>query len=132
MTDFKKLKVWQKSHTLTIATFKVAGAMRGPGATIVRNQWLRAAISVPTNIAEGSAKQSDPDYVRFLRIAFGSLTECEYHALLARDVGLISVSQFNNLNTELQIIGRMLLALIKALRVEGKDRRLESGVRRRS
>ena len=76
-------------------------------------------MSVPTNIAEGSAKQSDPEYVRFLRIALGSVTECEYHVILAHDLHLISRSDYTQLNEKTQIVGKMIAGLIKSLK---KDR----------
>ena len=115
MSDFKKLKVWEKAHALTLLNFKLAAKMSGPGAATIRTQWLRATMSVPTNIAEGSGKQSDREFVRFLRIGLGSLTECEYHLILARDLGLISVASFSASNDQNQAVGRMISALIKAL-----------------
>jgi len=65
MSDFKTLKVWGKAHELTIHAVRLAVRMRGPGSTIIRHQWLRSAMSVPTNIAEGTGKQSDPEFARF-------------------------------------------------------------------
>ena len=73
MTDFKTLKVWEKSHELAIYTVRTAVKLKGPCASLIRNQWLRATTSVPMNIAEGSGKQSDREFVRFLRIARGSV-----------------------------------------------------------
>jgi four helix bundle protein len=119
MSDFKNLRVWRTSHELTLSVFPVAGRMRGAGSALIRNQWLRATMSVPTNIAEGSAKQSDPEYVRFLRIALGSVTECEYHVILAHDLHLISRSDYTQLNEKTQIVGKMIAGLIKSLK---KDR----------
>jgi len=116
MSDFKTLKVWEKAHALALLNFKLASQMSGTGATLVRNQWLRATISIPTNIAEGSGKQSDPEFIRFLRIALGSLTECEYHLILAKDLGLISPGAFTSSNEQTRAVGKMINALIKALK----------------
>ena len=115
MSDFKTLKVWGKAHELTLHTFRLASRMHGPGSAIIRNQWLRSAMSVPTNIAEGSGKQSDPEFSRFLRIALGSLTESEYHLILSRDLGMISAKDFEITNDKTQAIGKMLTALIKSI-----------------
>jgi four helix bundle protein len=115
MSDFKNLDVWRKAHSLAIDTFAVTGKMRGPGAVHIRHQWLRSAMSVPTNIAEGSGKQSDAEFVRFLRIALGSLTESEYHLILARDLNFVSETHFTTLNDQTQTVGKMLSGLIKAL-----------------
>ena len=115
MSDFKNLKVWKGSHELAITVVKTATRMRGTTAGIIRGQWVRAAISVPTNIAEGSGKQSDRDFIRFLRIARGSATETEYHSILARDLGLISEVDFQMINLRTAAVGKMLSGLIKAL-----------------
>jgi four helix bundle protein len=120
MSDFKTLKVWAKGHELALLNFRLATKMSGPGAALIRNQWLRATISVPTNIAEGSGKQSDAEFVRFLRIALGSIRECEYHLILARDLGLISPSAFTASNDKTQSVGKMLTALIKSLKGSAK------------
>jgi four helix bundle protein len=115
MSDFKTLKVWEKAHGLALLNFRLATRMSGPGAALIRNQWLRSTISVPTNIAEGSGKQSDREFIRFLRIALGSLTESEYHLILARDLGLVSPAAFSASNDHTQTVGKMTTALIKAL-----------------
>jgi four helix bundle protein len=104
-----------KAHELTIDTFRIATQMRGPGSAIIRAQWLRSITSVPTNIAEGSGKQSDAEFIRFLRIALGSLTESEYHLILCRDLRLISSKDFDAANEKTQAAGKMLASLIRAL-----------------
>ena len=121
MSDFKTLKVWGKAHELTIHAVRLAVRMRGPGSTIIRHQWLRSAMSVPTNIAEGTGKQSDPEFARFLRIALGSLTESEYHLILSRDLGLITSKDFEITNEKTQAVGKMLAALIRAISREKRD-----------
>jgi four helix bundle protein len=123
MSDFKNLKVWKKAHELAIHNFRLAGGMSGPGAGVLRNQWVRAAISVPTNIAEGTGKQSDPEFIRFLRIALGSLTESEYHLILARDLDLIGATDFEIANDKTQSVGKMLASLIKAIKRDIDNRR---------
>jgi len=115
MSDFKTLKVWGKAHELTIHTFRLATQMRGAGSAIIRAQWLRAITSVPTNIAEGSGKQSDAEFIRFLRIALGSLTESEYLLILSRDLGFVSLKDFQAANDKTQSVGKMLTSLIRAI-----------------
>ena len=122
MSDFKTLKVWRESHQLAIATVKITARMRGSVGSLIRNQWMRAATSVPTNIAEGSAKQSDRDFIRFLRIARGSLTESEYHLILATDLGLIASQTAIPMNDRIQAVGKMLSGLIPSM--EKKDKPL--------
>ena len=89
MTDFKKLKVWQKAHVLAMDVHRVAGQIRGTKHASLRSQMIRASMSVPTNIVEGCSQQSTREYSRFLRIALNSTTELEYHLVAARDLAAV-------------------------------------------
>jgi four helix bundle protein len=115
MSDFKRLRAWRKSHQLAIDTVKACATIRGSGATVVKNQLVRSIISVPANIAEGSAKQSDREFARFLRISLGSLTESEYYLILARDLELIPTTKFDSLNEDLEAVRKMMAGLVKWL-----------------
>jgi four helix bundle protein len=75
---FTDLKVWQRSHALTLDIYKFTATFPTDERFGLISQLRRAAVSVPTNIAEGSKRQSNPDYARFLNIAEGSLAETEY------------------------------------------------------
>jgi four helix bundle protein len=89
VTDFKKLMVWQKAHIMALDAHRVAGQIRGSKHASLRNQIIRAAMSVPTNIVEGCGQQSAREYSRFLRIALNSTSELEYHLLAARDLAAL-------------------------------------------
>ena len=115
MADFRKLKVWQRAHALSLATFKVSERIAGPVGTILRHQLIRSVMSIQSNIAEGSAKQSDKDFARYIRIAMGSATETENHLLLARDYEVIDTAAADALQKEVREVRRMLTALVKAL-----------------
>lgn len=115
MADFKKLNVWQKAHELTLDAFKACEAIKGSTATIVRDQLLRAAMSIGSNIAEGSSKRSDRDFARYVRISLGSSTELENHLLLAGDLSLIPQSDFEELNKQVEDVRKMLTGLEKRL-----------------
>jgi four helix bundle protein len=69
VTDFKKLKVWQKAHVMAMDVHRVAGQIRGAKHASLRSQMIRAAMSIPTNIVEGCSQQSAREYSRFVRIA---------------------------------------------------------------
>jgi four helix bundle protein len=116
MSDFRRLNVWRKAHELALDTFNTCAHMRGFPASLVRNQLLRSVLSVPANIAEGSAKQSDPEYARFLRIALGSLAESEYHLILAGELELITANQAQSLMEQLVDVRKMLSGLVKTLK----------------
>ncbi len=115
MTDFKKLKVWQKAHIMSLDVHRVAGQIRGAKHAALRSQMTRAAMSVPTNIVEGCGQQSTREYARFLRIALNSTTELEYHLLAARDLGAVQETESLTVITQVIEIRKMLYALLRYL-----------------
>ena len=80
------------------------------------SQIRRSCASIPANIAEGCGSNSDAELARYLQIAMGSASELEYHILLARDLELISNSDYKPTNDEVTQIKRMLTSFIKRLR----------------
>lgn len=76
---------------------------------------LRAAISVPSNIAEGAGRGSDPDFRRFLWHALGSCNELEYDLLLARDLALLTAESYSGLIGQLEEVRRMLIRLVQRI-----------------
>ena len=123
MSDFRSLEVWQVAHELTLATFRISRPLRSDDGQIIRRQLLRAAISIPANIAEGSGKQSDADFVRFLRISMGSTSETEYHLLLAVDLGLLKREDGEILIARAVQVRKMLSGLIKFLQSAPKKQK---------
>ncbi len=115
MPDFKKLTVWQKARNLTVAIIRACEEMSGSTGTIVRAQLVRAIMSVPSNIAEGSAKRSDREFARFVRIALGSATESDSHLIIANDLALIPDEIFRELSVQLEDVKKMLTGLEKRL-----------------
>jgi four helix bundle protein len=78
----------------------------------------RAAASVPTNIAEGCGRDSDPELRRFLRTAMGSASELEYQLLLSHDLAYFSAEDYKNLNDKITEVKRMLAGFIKKLNAD--------------
>ncbi|MDP9204251.1 MAG: four helix bundle protein [Gemmatimonadota bacterium] len=115
MTDFKKLKVWQKAHLLAMDVHRVAGQIRGAKHTSLRSQMTRAAMSVPTNIVEGCGQQTTREYARFLRIALNSTTELEYHVVTARDLAAVRPSDSLTLISQVIEVRKMLYGLLRYL-----------------
>lgn len=111
MSDFRKLKVWGKSHALALNTVSVAKKIRGSDNSPLRLQVIRAASSIPTNIVEGTGQESAKEFGRFLSIAIKSSSELEYHLVLARDLGLISQGDFASLTDQTIQVRRMLYVL---------------------
>ena len=88
MRDFKGLKVWQRSHRLTVEVYKATEAFPHHERFGLTNQMRRACLSIPANIAEGCGRTSQRDFGRFLQMSVGSVNELEYHLSgLIRRVG---------------------------------------------
>ncbi len=116
MRDFRTLKVWERSHSLTLEIYKAAESLPKHEIYGLTSQIQRAAVSIPTNIAEGCGKDSDPELKRYFLIAMGSSSELEYLLLLAHDLGYLSDDTYKNLHEELVEIRKMLNAFIQRLK----------------
>ena len=115
MGNFKNLSVWEKSHSLAVRVHHVVKTMRSPRYASLRNQMIRAAESIPTNIVEGSRKASNRDFARFLGYASNSASELEYHLILARDIAAIPQTETSVLIGDAIEVRRMLHGLIRRL-----------------
>ena len=111
MSNFRKLKVWEKSHVLALDAISVAKKIRGSDNAPLRLQIVRAAESIPTNIVEGTGQESAKEFGRFLSIAIKSSSELEYHLILAGDRELITRSDFTSLTEQTIQVRRMLYVL---------------------
>ena len=115
MTDFKRLKVWEKAHEVAVECHMLAKAMRPQLYSPLQNQLVRAAASVPTNIAEGSRQVSRKDFARFLRYAVNSNTELEYQIILARDIEAIPETASAALLPAIEEVRKMLYGLLRRI-----------------
>ena len=115
MSDFKKLRVWQKAHALSLCVDRVCKQIRGSQYASLRSQLFRAATSIPANIAEVRRQESEKEFARFLRYALNSSSELEYHLILAHDTKVISKEDFRSLVTQTIRVRKMLYALLKRL-----------------
>jgi four helix bundle protein len=93
MEDFKDLRVWAKAHELTLILYARTRSFPKDELYGLTSQLRRSAASVGANIAEGCGRRSDGEMKRFLQIARGSVSELEYHLLLARDLCFISAGE---------------------------------------
>jgi four helix bundle protein len=115
VADFRKLRVWRAAQDLTIDVHRVFGRMRGPRSASLCDQVLRAAMSVPTNIVEGSAHASEREFARFLRYALASVSEVEGHVQLAHDLEMIKEADLVVLLERVVDVRKMLHGLLKKL-----------------
>jgi four helix bundle protein len=113
MKDFKELRVWVKSHELTLAVYAMTRTFPRDEIYGLTSQVRRSAASISANIAEGCGRHSDGELTRFLQIARGSACETEYHLLLAKDLGFLSDRDYQNIERKLVEVQRMLTALVQ-------------------
>lgn len=111
MQHFTKLEVWKRSHRLPLAIHQLTKTFPQDERYGLTAQLRRAAVSVPTNIAEGAKRKSATEFARFLNIAEGSLSEVEYLLILSRDLAYASPDQIEPLIQEASEVARMLYAL---------------------
>ena len=118
MQDFRKLKVWQKSHSLVLHVYSKTVDFPKTEVFGVTAQTRRAAVSIAANIAEGCARSGDKEFARFLSISLGSASELEYFSILIGDLGLLKRAEAAKICTDAAEIKRMLSGLIASLPVQ--------------
>jgi four helix bundle protein len=116
--DFRQLKAWQKSHQLALALYQITASFPRAETFGLTAQIRRAALSIPSNLAEGCGRNGDAELARFCSIASGSASELEYHLLLARDLKLIPINDYEQLAQQFTEIKRMLTVFIQKLKAE--------------
>lgn len=115
LKNHKDLKAWQKSYKLCLEIYRITSTFPTQEKFGLTSQIRRAAVSVPSNIAEGYNRKTTPEYIRFLYISYGSNCELETQILISEDLGYIENSVFDGLKKRIQEIERILKALIKSL-----------------
>lgn len=110
----KNLDVWKLSINLVVTIYKETSKFPAEERFGLIQQMRRAAVSIPSNIAEGSARRSSNELRQFLFISLGSLAELETQLILATRLGYLS-DQFTNIQKELDSIRKMLQAIINKL-----------------
>jgi four helix bundle protein len=118
MQNFRNLKVWEKAHALTLEIYKSSKTFPRDETYGLTSQMRRASASISANIAEGSCRRGDVDFARFLQMAAGSASELEYHLLLARDLDLLKIADYQRLSEEAVEVKRMLASLMQKLRAD--------------
>ena len=109
--NYKDLIVWQKSMAFVTAVYRLTRAFPADERFGLTNQLRRASVSVPSNIAEGHARQSDPEFARFLAIANGSLAEVDTQLTIAFNLGFVGEDDFRNGSSLADELARMIQAL---------------------
>ena len=112
---FRDLIVWQKAMDLAVRCYDVARRMRRDEQNVLGYQIRKCAVSMPSNIAEGKARQSTAIYMNHLWVADGSGAELETQLELGARVKVVAEQEAVALISDTQEIGRMLLGLVKSL-----------------
>jgi four helix bundle protein len=116
MQDYRRLFVWQKAHSLALDVYAdSAKYLAHRPAWELRGQVHGAAISVPSNIAEGSGRGSNSDFRRFCFYSLGSVNELEYDLLLAKDLRFLPVGLHDSRAEQIQEVRRMLSSFAQTL-----------------
>lgn len=110
--EFTDLLVWQKAHAFVLEVYHYSGGSPKEEQYGLTSRFRRAAVSIPANIAEGFVKRGVADKARFFNIAQGSLEECIYYLILAKDLDFSSNSDLTNLANE---VGRLLDAYTQTM-----------------
>ena len=113
---FQDLLVWQKAHRFVLEVYVLTVAFPKPETYGLSLQMRRAAVSIPANIAEGFRRRGKADKARFMNIAEGSVEECRYFLILAKDLGYCDVQK---LYVMLEEVSRLLGAYAAAILASG-------------
>jgi four helix bundle protein len=115
LKNYRELLVWQKSYRLCIEVYKITRGFPKEEKFGLTSQIRRAAVSIPSNIAEGYGRKTTREYTHALYVAYGSNCELETQVLLSRDFGYITAEEMKRLQEGIGEVERMLKALIKSL-----------------
>jgi len=116
MRDHTKLRAFILADELALIIYRITVKFPKEEIFGLTSQMRRCAVSVPSNIVEGSARESQTEYLRFLEIAFSSLRELHYQFGLAQRLGYIPENESAHTELQLTETGKVLAALIRSLR----------------
>ena len=118
MKDYRKLVVWERAHKLVLFVYKVTQAFPKEEQYGLVSQIRRAAMSTPTNIAEGCGTFTQPDFARYLQNAFGSMQEVQYLSFLSFELRYLDQKAYLVLEKEIGEVKAMLSRLIQKVRMK--------------
>ncbi len=113
--SYRDLEVWQKGRSLVKAIYQITTGFPSSEKFGLVNQMRRAAVSIPSNIAEGRSKSGTGEFRHFISIARGSVAELETQAILSTDLGYLNSDDSEDILRQLDILGKMLRGLEKSL-----------------
>ncbi len=113
--NFRKLTIWKEGIELAIATYSTTKTFPKSETYGLSSQIQRSSVSIPSNIAEGTAKGTDKHFLQFLETALGSAFEWETQLIISYQIGYISEETFKHLETKIQSIQGMITRFMESL-----------------
>jgi len=112
--NYRRLAVWHKAHHLALSVYRNTRSFPKSERFGLVSQLRRAAVSVPSNLAEGAGRDTPRDFMRFVSIAAGSASELQYQLKLAGDLGYLNSNQATELGAAAHEVKKMLHGLLRA------------------
>jgi len=125
MLQHEKIEAWRLAHRLALDVYAATDHWPKAERYELTGQVRRAALSIPTNIAEGSGRYGAQELRRFLNIALGSLAELAYLLCFARDRGLLTTGEWESIEGQRNRVGKATWGLLKSI-AEGRSRNRRS------
>jgi len=116
MTSHKDLKVWQKGIELVKSIYEITQSFPSNEQFGLVSQMRRAAVSIPSNIAEGCGRNSDKELIHFLYIALGSASELETQIIISQELSFLQPEKSEQMQSLIFEIIKMISSLIKSIR----------------
>jgi four helix bundle protein len=115
-TDFRKLVVWQKSKDLAVDIYKLTSTGNLAKDHSLVDQMRRASVSIPSNIAEGNDRESQKEFLRYLYMAKGSLSELQTQLEIAREINYIDGETFSDIELKCKEVSNIIGGFIKSIK----------------
>lgn len=115
MRNFKELKIWQKGFEIAVRSFKLVSTFPKEEKFGISSQITKAAVSIPSNVAEGSSRSSEKDYNRFIEVSLGSSFELETQLLIAEAVSYGDKSLRDGILKDIDEEQKMLISFMNKL-----------------
>lgn len=118
MRTHKDLDAWKLSVDLVVLIYQLTSTFPKEEVFGLTNQLRRAAVSIPSNIAEGAARNSNKEFIQFLYISLGSQQELDTQLLIDKKLEYLTEDQYNEINIKIETVGKLLNGLIKYLKTK--------------
>jgi len=112
----KRLDVWDKAIDLTVDIYRISETFPRTEVYGLTSQMRRASISVPSNIAEGAARQTKREFINYLHMAQGSLSELDTQLVIASRLEYVPTETYEEIGGRIETISKMITGLIKSLK----------------